>query len=181
MQQEVNEVVGFDAVSVVRVQRAMQDLGLRWIETDADARAVMTALQLDGLVTGVITAWDEYRPLQLGLATQLHLDDAYYGSGRLNVYELERATGLPAAPGELGPERAVAQSSRIFDGSSHQTLKWLRHYADGRTEVDSAYGTEIYQVSMEMFARFACYQSLTDLLSQERERMAHAASEQEAR
>lgn len=169
LQREASQVVGFDVVSVNRIHQAMRQVGLQTISTDAEALAVMTALDLDGLLTGVITSWDGYRPLQLGLTLQLHFEGRHVSG--LNPFDLSLATGEAASPGELGPPPPKAQSAKHFDASNHETLKGVREYADGRTEVDSAFGDDVYLVSMDLFTQYACHRLLADLIDQERQRL----------
>ena len=73
--------------------------------------------------------------------------------------------------GEVGPAGPSASTSRLFDASNHQTLKWVREYADSRTEPSSAYGNDVYLVSMDLFTEFACHRLLGELLESERLRL----------
>lgn len=180
MQREAEQVVGLDAIPLERTARAMVALGIEEITTDAEARAVMRALRADGILVGTITAWDEYRPLRLGLAVALHLEDDHQGSGGLDPVALARTVGERPSPGAIGPVAPTAIASEIFDGSDHRTLKMLSSYADGRVEVDSAYGSAIYVTSMESFARFACHRMLVDLVSQEQVRREREAAAEAA-
>ncbi len=172
--QEAQEVRGIDTIPVNRVIRTMRQLGLDAVTSHGDALTLMNVLKLDGLAVASVTAYDPYRPLRLGMAVQLYSrpQDEAYG---LDPRDLTRSTGAKAALGELGPPRPVAQAAGVFDASNHQTLKWLRDYAKGRNEPASAYGEDVYLVSMELYTHFVCYRLLHDLLEQERVRLTPVA------
>jgi hypothetical protein len=43
----------------------------------------------------------------------------------------------------------------------------LQTYAAGRTEPDTAYGSDIYLVDMDLYTQFVCFRLLQDLLAHE--------------
>ena len=151
---EAQQVDGIDAIPVNRVILAMRQLDMPAVTSHGDALTLMNVLKVDGLVVGTVTAYDPYRPKQLGMAVQLYARQTREGLGGVNPRDLARSTGGSAMPGELGPPRPVAQAAGVFDAANHQTLKWLEAYAEGRGEPDSAYGEDIYLVSMDLYTRF---------------------------
>ena len=61
----------------------------------------------------------------------------------------------------------MAQASRLFDARAHDTIAELDIYATGRTEQDGSFGKRAYETRMDLFARFASYVLIRDLLHQE--------------
>jgi hypothetical protein len=167
---EAQQVRGVNTVPVNRVIAAMRELDMAAITSRADALTIMNLLALDGLIVGTVTAYDPYRPMTLGLAVEL------YSSPRILQTDLdpralaERTSGEPS-PGELGPRFPVAAAAGVFDAGNHATLMQLEAYAAGRSEPESAYGDDIYLVSMDLYTKFACHRLLHDLLANERARL----------
>lgn len=177
--EEIQQVERLDALPVNRVIAAMRELELREVRTTGDARVLMNVLGVDGLVVGTVTAYDPYRPLRLGVAMQLFASGQAAEYASFDPRELSTATVGEVAPGGVAAERAVAQSAGVFDATNHRTLEQLRRYAAGRAEPDSAFGEQIYLVSMDRFARFASYQLVAELLRVEQERHTVVLAEQE--
>jgi hypothetical protein len=175
---EIDSTTGLDCVPVNRVIAAMRHARIDGIASRAEAMAVMNRLDLDGLVVGTVTAYDPYRPMKLGLAVELYARTPRDRSGDLDPRSLQRTTrgtDHPAATPAPGP---AASASRVFDAANHGTLADLESYAAGRNEPESAYGGEIYLVSMDVYAQFACHRLLHDLLEQEWHRTAAVTGDQ---
>jgi hypothetical protein len=164
---ELQQVHGIDAIPVNRVIAAMRELEMWAVLSQGDARTLMNVLDLDGLVVGTVTTYDPYRPLKLGLAVELYQRPRMESWSDLDSRELTRATSGHPAAGSLGPPGPTAQAAAVLDAANHLTLKWLADYAEGRHEPDSAYGPDIYLVSMDLYTQFACYRLLRDLLLDE--------------
>jgi hypothetical protein len=80
----------------------------------------------------------------------------------------------------LGPVAEVeplATAAGIFDARDHETLDRLERYAASRHVPDSAFGADVYLVSLDLFTQFAAHRLLHDLLWQERMRAASATAE----
>jgi len=174
---EVQQIAGIDTIPVNRVIAAMRETGIPEVVTHGDALTIMNLLQLDGLVVGTITAYDPYRPLRFGMAVQLYTRQPL--ETEVNPRDLTASTSGTASPGEIGPPRPVAQAAGVFDAKDHRTLRRLEEYAAGRHEPRSAFGPEIYLVSMDLYTGFVCHQLLQDLLRSEEYRMALAAQNQD--
>ena len=69
------------------------------------------------------------------------------------------------------PSDPTAQAAGVFNAANHQTLERLSQYAGPRSVPDSAYGTDIYLVSMELYTQFVSYRLIHDLLAFERARL----------
>jgi len=175
--QEAHQVRGINTIPVNRVIKAMRTLQMDSVSTHGDALTLMNVLKLDALVVGTITAYDPYRPMTLGMAVHLYARPAPGPPHGMNPRALTRATSGHAAPGELGPPRPVAQAAGVFEAANHHTLKQLKAFASGRNEPDSAYGDDIYLVSMDLYAHFVCYRLLHDLFVEERTRLTPVAEQ----
>jgi hypothetical protein len=165
---EAQQVDQIDMVPVNRVIRAMRASGIERIASPGDALTIMNVLRLDALVIGTVTAYDPYRPLTLGLAVEVYARPASEDWTGLDPRELTRSiSGKPAAAGAFGPSGPVAQAAGVFNASNHRTLQWLAEYTAGRQEPGSAYGGDIYLVSMDLYTQFVCHRLLHDLLAPE--------------
>ena len=166
--QELQGVVGIDTIPVNRVIFAMRNIGMTAVTSPAEARLLARTLGADAIVVGTVTAYDPYPPPTLGAAVQLFAPDPRGSVMDLDPKELTRAPRDPfAAAGQVGPVTAIAQAAGVFDASNHQTLAWLERYAAGRTKPDTAFGPDIYLMSMELYTQFVSFRLIHDLLHDE--------------
>ena len=169
--EQVQQVQGLDSIPVNRVIEAMRLLDLERVETTRDASTLMRVLGVDALMVGTVTAFDPYMPPKLGIAIQLFHNDARASYSDLDPRALARAPTDQPVPGASKPIRPISQAAGIFEASNHETLKWLKEYARGRTLPDSAYGSDIYLVSMELYTQFVSFRLMHDLLALEHSRL----------
>jgi hypothetical protein len=174
--EQIESVDGLHAVPVNRTIAAMRDAGLEFIRTPGEAMALLNVLGADGLVTGTVTVYDPYRPPRLGLAVQLFARDMP-AAGELDPVALSRSPQGEIAPAAYGSTQPVAQVAEVFDAANHRTLAWLREYAAGRSEPRSAYGADIYLVSMDLYTQFVGHRLVRGLLDQEQLRAGAMASQ----
>ncbi len=177
--QQVQQVQGVDSVPVNRVLFALRELEMEGISSAGDALLLMNALDVDGLLVGTVTAYDPYPPLVLGVAVQLYLRPEADRSRGFDPRSLTRSRGGAPAIREWGPPPPTVQAAGVFDAANHQTLIWLREYSAHRSPPDSAYGADIYLVSMELYTQFVSYRLIHDLLVAEWTRLMPVASSQE--
>jgi len=170
--QQVQLVSGIDCLPVNRVLLVMDTLNIREVTTPAQAESVRRALHVDGLIVGTITEYDPYRPPKLGAAIQLFSSDDDDIVSSIDPVALSRSAREPAAPAARRGHLPTAQAAGMFDATDHEVLYALGAYARGRTEPDSAYGPDIYLVSMEMYTQFVAHELLARLLQQEQTRLA---------
>jgi hypothetical protein len=162
--QQLQQVDGINTVPVNRVLLAMRYSDMPSISSPQDAVQLARMLDADAIVVGTVTAWEPYPPPTMGMAVQLFADGGYR-TARIIPQDLVRSPTAGVSPGELGPSHAVAEAAGVFDSRNHQTLTWLEAYADGRTEPDGAFGTEIYLMDMELYTQFVSYRLIHDLLA----------------
>ncbi len=168
---EVEQIDGVATLPVNRVIAAKRELEIEAVTTIGEARTLMRVLDADGLIVGTVTAYNPYDPPVLGMAVQLFTDDTRTAGEMLDAHELVRSpTDDGVGITEMAETAPIAQASGVFDASNHQTLAWLREYAEGRTTPDSAYGRRIYLVRMELYTQFVSYRLLRDLLNAEHAR-----------
>lgn len=174
--QQLQDVRGINALPVNRVILAMRELDIPYIQSAHDASRLLSVLGADGLIVGTTTAYDPYRPMTFGAAIELHVADHALPSV-IDTRSLSRSASAHIAPGELGPRNPVAQTAGIFDARNHETLAQLQHYASGRSVPDSAFGSDIYLVRMDLYMQFASYRLLGDLLNSEQIRLSPIVEE----
>ena len=170
--EQVQQVQGLDSIPVNRVIEAMRYLGLERVATSRDANTLMRVLGVDALIVGTVTAFDPYQPPKLGIAIQLFRNNTRNSYSDLDPRALVRApTDQTVLGGVSKPIEPVSQAAGVFEASNHETLGWLREYARGRTLPDSAYGSDIYLVSMELYTQFVSFRLTHDLLAFEHSRL----------
>ncbi len=165
---EVDGVQGISCLPLNRTLAAMQGLGLEQISTDADARALMRVLQVEGLFVGTITAYSPYQPLKLGIAAQAYTNDRAAAT-TASVTELTMSmgdSGAASAPGtnRMGPS---SQTSRVYDANNHDVLMRLGQYAAGRSDPKSGLRQQIYVTTMDAYTRFVAFDVVGSLLASE--------------
>ncbi|MDZ4755118.1 MAG: hypothetical protein SGJ11_11575 [Phycisphaerae bacterium] len=177
---ELDGVEGISCLSLNRTLAGMQALGMRQVTNDADARSLMRVLQTDGLLVAAVTAYDPYRPLQLGIAAQVYTaDDA--AAAATDVSELTMARG-----GDEGSTRTAArsgpssQTSRVYAANNHAVLAKVGEYAAGRHNPRSGLRKNVYLASMDSYARFVAYDVVRELLAAEFAQRAPLPTEEEA-
>jgi len=179
--QELQQVDGVSALPVNRALMAMDQLGLNAVTTAADARALMDRLDVDGLIVGTVTAYDPYPPLTVGLALQLYArtDDGHPGTA--DPVAITRVTQGEVSLGMRRRIAPTAQASEIFSANDQQTLASLHQYADSRHMPDTAFGPDIYLVSMDLYTQFVSHQLIRGLLEQELFRVSTMVANEDTR
>lgn len=179
---EIDEANGLRCIPLNRTMLAMRALGLKAIVTDADARALLDTLQVDGLLVGSITAYDPYRPLQLGIAAQLYtLDQPTRNLDSPESIFLSMGEGGRRGTGESGSPRSdlapSSQFSQVYDGRNHEILRKLDVYARARAAPQSGFRDGIYLATIEAFSRFVAYDVTAAILAKEASNVAERAAE----
>lgn len=176
------QVEGVRCVPVNRTLAAMESLGIRSVRDPGDARRLATAMGVDGVVVGTITAYDPYDPPTLGLALAL-----FARTGAMHAPEPETALDtrdLSGAPTDTTPDertsfgdRPASVVSAHLDAKNHGVLESLRNYAEGRHDESSAMGWKRYLASMDLYTEFAAQYMFRRLMEQESARIGVATEE----
>jgi hypothetical protein len=177
----IDEIRGVHALPVNRVLQAMRQLQLHGVATTGDVHALLNQLGADGLVVGSVTVWDPYPPPTMGLALQLFTRTPLSQPSMDHPEEITRVTSGEIALGQLGSPALVAQAASIFDARDQVTRASVEAFAASRHEKDSAYGTEVYLVSMDLFTQFVSHRLVRDLFHQERSRLIRTAAQSQDR
>ncbi len=170
----IQEVRGLAAVPMNRVIGAMRAIGLREINTPADARQLAQTLGVDGVIVGSITSWDPYDPPRIGLTLGLFgrgpVAEGEPPAGGVDARDLQRSTS------ERGitrfDERPLSVIVSHFDARNHEVLMSVQRYAAGRTDYRAPLGWRSYTANMDQFGQFVAYEALNQLLDAERLRLA---------
>jgi hypothetical protein len=159
---EVEAVEGLRCIPLNRSITGLRSLGLAQIRSDAEARALLRVLQVDGLVVGSITAYDPYKPMTLGIAAQVYTVDSAAPTatdvGELTLAVTERGTADRA---RLAP---AAQASRVYDARNHDVLERVGRYAAGRHDPKSGMRESVYVHSMDAYSRFVAFEVVGSLV-----------------
>lgn len=176
----LNETVGADgsvdggwqAVPVDRTLSAMRQLGIDAIRTEADARAVIETIPVDGLVLGTITEWSPYDPPAFGANVLLLGHDERLGS------TLD-ATGLYGRTGDGEAENADSGPSGVtpavdliveLDAVNHRVRTAVRTYAESHSDVTGGFDPpeRYYLMVYDRYLDFVAHQVVSGLVSRER-------------
>ncbi|MDZ4831521.1 MAG: hypothetical protein SGJ09_15140 [Phycisphaerae bacterium] len=168
---EIDAVERMNCVPVNRAIAAMRAAGINSINSESDARTVLAILQVDAVLLGTVTAYDSYRPLQLGVAVRV-ISVERSDSATADATALTMATGEPRNQTTPGSPPPSLQVSRVYDANNHGTLSSVKAYAAGREDPKSGLRGTAYLVSMERYSRFVAYDVVRSLLAEEAARRA---------
>lgn len=172
---KIDEVRGVACLPLNRTFAAMRARNIRSIRTPADARQLATALGVDALVVGNITAYDPYNPPKLGLTLALYSRDRAPAADAFDPTKLKTSfTDYGQVSRSQFVDRPAAVVSEHLDGSNHEVQMALRQYAQGRTDSDSSLKWQKGLASMDLYTEFAAYFAVSRLLEQERLRLTPA-------
>lgn len=170
----VQNVPGISAVSVNRTLAAMRLLGYPSIEDQEQAIAVARAVGADGIIVPVVTAYDPYEPVKIGVSTAL-----YAVTGRMKGVDLV-ATSDPKAFQIAKSDRFVLQDwggpgpvgtfARVYDSADYETQMQVKDYSALHPN-PNALGWRIHTRSMRLFTEFACHHTVRELLASEHARI----------
>jgi hypothetical protein len=182
----IGETRGLASVPVNRTLAAMAARGIPAIRSPADAKALATAMGVDAIVVGTVTAWDPYDPPTLGLTLAL-----YVASGSRQAGTDLDSRKLTSAYTDYDPRdartsfssRPAAVISEHLSAANHEVLKNLKDFAKGRHDPNSALTWKRYTASMELYTEFASWWCVRRLIDEERWRLApqaHADTQDQA-
>ncbi|MEL7472452.1 MAG: hypothetical protein AAGK04_03975 [Planctomycetota bacterium] len=170
------EARGLRALPLNRVIAAMRALDLETIETPGDALAVADALGADGVIVGVVTAYDPYDPPTLGLTLALFgRGTALLGGNAVPddpIALVSGATDAGALPATSFASRPLSTASELLDARNHQVLMDLGEYARGRHDAEGPLGYRVYTARMDLYTQFVATTTIERLLQAERLRLA---------
>jgi hypothetical protein len=178
--QQVEQIRGITTLPLNRTVAMMYALALDSIDSPQQARSLIDALGVDGLVVGSITAYDPYEPPKYGLALALFARPGSMGTPGVRANDpltsdpsLLNAATTDAAI-DVGSETLapVSFAAEHLDGRNHEVQMAVKSYADGRSDTVSALGWRRYLVSMPLYAEFASNRLAERLIESERLRLA---------
>ncbi|QYK46838.1 MAG: hypothetical protein KF838_08565 [Phycisphaeraceae bacterium] len=173
----VEEVRGIRCLPLNRVIETMRSLEMMAVRTPDDAQRLASALRVDGLIVGSITAYDPYNPPRIGLALALYSNSA--GSGtNLDTRTLSTQATDASRQHARSSQSPSTVVSAMLDGANHQVLMDVKTYAQGRHDDRSALGWEIYLASMDRYAQFAAHHVVDRLVQNEWLRLTNDAGRQ---
>lgn len=174
---KIDEVRGISCLPLNRTFAAMRARNMRAIRTPADARQLATALGVDALVVGNITAYDPYNPPKLGFSLALYSRDRAVPADTFDPTKLKTSyTDYGQISRSQFADRPAAVVSEHLDGANHEVRMALQRYAQGRTDPDSSLKWQKGLASMDLYTEFAAFFAVSRLLEQERLRLAPPAT-----
>ncbi len=176
----LNQTVGIDgsveggwrAVPVDRTISAMRQLGIDAIRTEAEARAVIETIPVDGLILGTVTEWSPYDPPAFSANVLLLGHDERLGSG-LDASELYGRTGDAERDSEDDrPGGVVAAVDLVIDldAVNHRVRNAVRTYAESHSDVTGGFDPpeRYYLMVYDRYLEFVASQVVRGLVSREK-------------
>jgi hypothetical protein len=153
-----------------RTLEAMMALDLNTLATPEDARQLVEAMGVDGIVLGSITAYDPYTPT-IGLSLALYIPPGVLERQEQADLDPRALTWQPTDyayfPASGYADAPASSTAQHLDGKNHAVQMAVRDYAQGRSEPGSALGWRRYLASSILFTEFAAYHAVGKLLDQE--------------
>jgi hypothetical protein len=169
-----------EVLPVNRVLAAMEALHLAEITSPGDAMRLLSTLGADGLVVGVVTAYDPYDPPKMGLALELYVNPRSEAVESLDPRLLTRAA-TAGAVGPAGPVRLrqpVNAVSAFFDAADPVLREKIQRYGYDRSPTDDDQDAwRRYRISMDLFSEFVSYVMSWRLLQAEHQRLSPPATQ----
>ena len=169
--QQLQQVEGVRVLPVNRVIETMASREMGVVDTVGEAMELAGALGVDGLLVGTITAWDPYEPPKIGAAVQLYSRGRGGAMERVDPRRLSRSTRGGALPGAVRHAQPVAEAGGYFDAANGRIRRNLRHYARGRSPLDSPAGWRRYLLDMDLYSEFVSSELMRRLFAAEWDRL----------
>ena len=146
------------------------------INSPADALKLATAMGVDAIIIGSITAYDPY-DLVVGLSLALvarpgTMMPGSKGLETVDARRLESAASEQQGPRSRTESGIVATASELLDSKNHQVLADVKQYAQGRHRQSTATGWRSYTTSAPLFNEFAASFTVSRIIQQEWIRLA---------
>ena len=161
--QQLQTIQGLTVVPVDRVAQVYAANGIEQVQTAEQARAVIDALGVDGLVVMTVTQFDPYNPPKFAGAMQLFQRPPEHATAGPDPQLLDRAA-TPGPDESLPYKNDFLQVVGMFDAANGSVRDAVSAYARGRHEPAGPMGAKEYFVSMDRYCGFAYYRLAESLL-----------------
>lgn len=173
----IDSIANLDALPVNRVLAAMAALKIDRVSNLHQAQQIIRMLGVDGLIVGVITAWDPYDPPKIGMAIELYTDDRVERDELINISRLvSAATGDAAgqAPADTSQiHQPINQVSAYLNASDPWVREEIEQYGAGRgpENTNAAADWRRYRTNMNLFSEYVSHAMFRRLLHAETVRL----------
>jgi hypothetical protein len=168
---ELTMVEGVQVVGVNRVIAVLARQGLTEVTSPGHALEICEAIGCDGIAVIAITEYEAYTPV-VGMAVQLYMRSSGRFASRFDPVAASRQAMPFAVEGwEDSPLVPRAQIQRVFNAAHNVTADSVRGYAEQRIAGDGALGWKRYLKSQQLYLRFCCWATISELMGQEYHRM----------
>ena len=172
--EELQQVQRLNVLPLNKTISAMQQLGVRSINTPELARRVADALGADALVIASVTAYDPYEPPTVGMQVQLYTNAALAGTPPVAGRQINGEPLAPDSPAadSSRPRQPAAQDAAVIDAHNQTVLAELKDFTRGRTDYQSALQDRRFLADSDAYMRFVCHAMVRRLVEVERARAA---------
>ncbi len=157
--QQLQNARNIDVLPVNRVLEAMEVLGMAEVRTKSDAFQLMRELGADGIVIGLVTAYDPYDPPKLGLTIELYVDEKIDRADPANL----RALSIAATDEHVALDMPSIRNEPtviegFYDAANPDVRRGLRTFANLRGPEDlKSESWRRYRISMDLYTEFVSY------------------------
>jgi hypothetical protein len=173
--EQLTLTANIDTVPVNRVLAAMQTLGLPSVNNKEQALRLRSALGVDGLVVGTLTAYDPYDPPTIGLNIELYLDPRHT-SAAFDVRRMSRAASDRGwrFEGYTSSDQPVSALSLLYNAADPAVQDRLEVFATERGTDRGATATDarLFRISTDLYRGFVAYEVCRRLMQAETARLA---------
>ncbi len=165
---ELQTVLGLTALPVNRAAQVYAALGIRQVQSQADADLVLSNLGATGLVVPTITLYDPYDPPKVGATLTLFRRSAkLQPPARSDATPREQARDALPPPGSTLPVNfapGTVQATGVFDAANGSVRVALAEYADGRYDPRGPAAEREYLLDVDRYTGWVYYELLHDLV-----------------
>lgn len=163
---------GWRAVPVDRTLSAMRQLGIEVIRTEAEARAVIETIPVDGLILGTITEWSPYDPPAFAANVLLlgHDDRLRSGFDAAQLYGQTGDEQSSETDQETSGVTPVVDLILELDAVNHRVRTAVRTYAESHSDVTGGFDPpeRYYLMVYDRYLDFVANQVVRGLIARER-------------
>lgn len=171
MASELSQWGGVNVIGVNRVMAVLAREGRQNVESPAHAIKLCEQLGADAILIFAVEEYDPYMPPVVRFSAQIYGPHAReLGFDPIAASRQARPfADVPELPEE---QRPWSQMQRTYN-SAHETVQRdVESYARGRDAENSPMGWRKYLASQELYVRYCCFRTITELMRQEGARTA---------
>ncbi len=172
LRNQFSSIPGLELEPLDRTYDAMSKIGLTAVSNQGDAKKLLAAMNVDGLVVGNVTAYDPYDPPKIGMSLELYLSDHIFKPGYADPGHLTRQATGDELVVRKQHRQPVASISEYVDAGHKRWRDRLKLYALTRgQQADPDVGPTLYRINIDLYSEFVSHVMSQKLMADERLRL----------